>query len=347
MKKKIALIFGITGQDGSLLARFLLKKNYIVHGIKRRSSSFNTERIDDLYEDYHKRNKNFFLHYGDVTDSTNIISLIKKIKPREIYNLAAQSHVQVSFETPEYTANADALGTLRILEAIKILNLEKKVRFYQASTSEMYGDSKPPQNENTPFKPNSPYAVSKLYAYWITKSYRSAYGIHASNGVLFNHESYARGETFVTKKIIQAAIKIKFKKQKTLYLGNLNAVRDWGDARDYVVSMWKILQQKEPDDYVISSGKGYSVRQFVYIVFKKLGITVIWKYKGIKEVGINKSTGKVIIKIHKKYFRPNEVNKLIGNSKKSQNKLKWRPKITFNKLIDDMIKYEKKTNLYN
>ena len=347
MKKKIALIFGITGQDGSLLARFLLKKNYIVHGIKRRSSSFNTERVDDLYEDYHKRNKNFFLHYGDVTDSTNIISLIKKIKPREIYNLAAQSHVQVSFETPEYTANADALGTLRILEAIKILNLEKKVRFYQASTSEMYGDSKPPQNENTPFKPNSPYAVSKLYAYWITKSYRSAYGIHASNGVLFNHESYARGETFVTKKIIQAAIKIKFKKQKTLYLGNLNAVRDWGDARDYVVSMWKILQQKEPDDYVISSGKGYSVRQFVYIVFKKLGITVIWKYKGIKEVGINKSTGKVIIKIHKKYFRPNEVNKLIGNSKKSQNKLKWRPKITFDKLIDDMIKYEKKTNLYN
>ena len=347
MKKKIALIFGITGQDGSLLARFLLKKNYIVHGIKRRSSSFNTERIDDLYEDYHKRNKNFFLHYGDVTDSTNIISLIKKIKPREIYNLAAQSHVQVSFETPEYTANADALGTLRILEAIKILNLEKKVRFYQASTSEMYGDSKPPQNENTPFKPNSPYAVAKLYAYWITKSYRSAYGIHASNGVLFNHESYARGETFVTKKIIQAAIKIKFKKQKTLYLGNLNAVRDWGDARDYVVSMWKILQQKEPDDYVISSGKGYSVRQFVYIVFKKLGITVIWKYKGIKEVGINKSTGKVIVKIHKKYFRPNEVNKLIGNSKKSQNKLKWRPKITFDKLIDDMIKYEKKTNLYN
>ena len=287
------------------------------------------------------------MHYGDVTDSTNIISLIKKIKPREIYNLAAQSHVQVSFETPEYTANADALGTLRILEAIKILNLEKKVRFYQASTSEMYGDSKPPQNENTPFKPNSPYAVAKLYAYWITKSYRSAYGIYASNGVLFNHESYARGETFVTKKIIQAAIKIKFKKQKTLYLGNLNAVRDWGDARDYVVSMWKILQQKEPDDYVISSGKGYSVRQFVYIVFKKLGITVIWKYKGIKEVGINKSTGKVIIKIHKKYFRPNEVNKLIGNSKKSQNKLKWRPKITFDKLIDDMIKYEKKTNLYN
>ena len=347
MKKKIALIFGITGQDGSLLARFLLKKNYIVHGIKRRSSSFNTERIDDLYEDYHKRNKNFFLHYGDVTDSTNIISLIKKIKPREIYNLAAQSHVQVSFETPEYTANADALGTLRILEAIKILNLEKKVRFYQASTSEMYGDSKPPQNENTPFKPNSPYAVAKLYAYWITKSYRSAYGIHASNGVLFNHESYARGETFVTKKIIQAAIKIKFKKQKTLYLGNLNAVRDWGDARDYVVSMWKILQQKEPDDYVISSGKGYSVRQFVYIVFKKLGITVIWKYKGIKEVGINKSTGKAIIKIHKKYFRPNEVNKLIGNSKKSQHKLKWRPKITFDKLIDDMINYEKKTNLYN
>ena len=342
MKKKVALIFGITGQDGSLLARFLLKKNYIVHGIKRRSSSFNTERIDDLYEDYHKRNKNFFLHYGDVTDSTNIISLIKKIKPKEIYNLAAQSHVQVSFETPEYTANADALGTLRILEAIKILNLEKKVRFYQASTSEMYGDSKPPQNENTPFKPNSPYAVAKLYAYWITKSYRSAYGIYASNGVLFNHESYARGETFVTKKIIQAAIKIKFKKQKTLYLGNLNAVRDWGDARDYVVSMWKILQQKEPDDYVISSGKGYSVRQFVYTVFKKLGITVIWKYKGMKEVGINKSTGKVIIKIHKKYFRPNEVNKLIGNSKKSQNKLKWRPKITFDKLIDDMIEYEKK-----
>ncbi len=342
MKKKIALIFGITGQDGSLLARFLLKKNYLVHGVKRRSSSFNTSRIDDLYDAYYKKNKNFKLHYGDVTDSLNIITLIKKIKPHEIYNLAAQSHVKVSFETPEYTANADALGCLRILEAIRILNYQKTTKLYQASTSEMFGDAKAPQDENTPFKPNSPYAVAKLYAYWIVKSYRTAYGIFSCNGVLFNHESYARGETFVTKKIIQAAIKIKNKKQNILYLGNLNSIRDWGDARDYVESMWKILQQKKPDDYLISTGKGYTVKNFVNKVFKKIGINLIWKGKGLKEVGINKSNNKIIIKIDKEYFRPNEVNILIGNSKKSQKKLNWKPKIPFDKMIEDMILFEEK-----
>jgi len=342
MKKKIALIFGITGQDGSLLARFLLKKNYLVHGVKRRSSSFNTSRIDDLYDAYYKKNKNFKLHYGDVTDSTNIISLIKKIKPHEIYNLAAQSHVKVSFETPEYTANADALGSLRILEAIRILNYQKRTKLYQASTSEMFGDAKAPQDENTPFKPNSPYAVAKLYAYWIIKSYRTAYGIYSCNGVLFNHESYARGETFVTKKIIQAAIKIKNKKQDILYLGNLNSIRDWGDARDYVESMWKILQQKKPDDYLISTGKGYTVKNFVNKVFKKIGINLIWKGKGLKEVGINKNNNKIIIKIDKEYFRPNEVDILIGNSKKSQKKLNWKPKISFDKMLEDMILFEEK-----
>ena len=342
MKKKIALIFGITGQDGSLLARFLLKKNYLVHGVKRRSSSFNTSRIDDLYDDYYKKNKNFKLHYGDVTDSLNVISLIKKVKPHEIYNLAAQSHVKVSFETPEYTANADALGCLRILEAIRILNYQKTTKLYQASTSEMFGDAKAPQDENTPFKPNSPYAVAKLYAYWIIKSYRTAYGIFSCNGVLFNHESYARGETFVTKKIIQAAIKIKNKKQDILYLGNLNSIRDWGDARDYVESMWKILQQKKPDDYLVSTGKGYTVKNFVNKVFKKLGINLIWKGKGLKEVGINKSNNKIIIKIDKEYFRPNEVHILIGNSKKSQKKLNWKPKISFDKMLEDMILFEEK-----
>ena len=341
MKKKIALIFGITGQDGSLLARFLLKKKYIIHGVKRRSSSFNTSRIDDLYEDINQKNKNFNLHYGDVTDSTNIISIIKKIKPNEIYNLAAQSHVKVSFETPEYTANADALGTLRILEAIRILNLQKRTKFYQASTSEMFGDAGYPQNESTPFKPNSPYAVAKLYAYWITKSYRTAYNIFCSNGVLFNHESYARGETFVSKKIIQAAIKIKYGKQDVLYLGNLNSIRDWGDARDYVESMWKILQQREPDDFLISTGKGLTVKKFVNTVFSKIGIKIIWRGKGLKEIGINKKNNKIIIRIDKRYFRPNEVNALIGDSKKSQRKLNWKPKITFNRLVDDMIEYEK------
>tara|TARA_B100001057_G_scaffold65269_1_gene59013 strand:+ start:7454 stop:8488 length:1035 start_codon:yes stop_codon:yes gene_type:complete len=342
MKKKIALIFGITGQDGSLLARFLLKKKYFVHGVKRRSSSFNTSRIDDLYESYYKKNKNFKLHYGDVTDSLNTISLIKKVKPHEIYNLAAQSHVKVSFETPEYTANADALGCLRILEAIRILNYQKKTKLYQASTSEMFGDAKAPQDENTPFKPNSPYAIAKLYAYWIIKSYRTAYGIYSCNGVLFNHESYARGETFVSKKIIQAAIKIKNREQDILYLGNLNSIRDWGDARDYVESMWKILQQKKPDDYLISTGKGYTVKDFVNKVFKKIGIHLTWKGKGLKEVGINKNNNKIIIKIDKDYFRPNEVDILIGNSKKSQKKLNWKPKISFDKMVEDMILFEKK-----
>ena len=340
--KKVALIFGITGQDGSLLARLLLKKNYIVHGVKRRSSSFNTERIDDIYKDLHERNTNLLLHYGDLTDSTNIISIIQKTKPNEIYNLAAQSHVKVSFETPEYTANADALGTLRILEAIRILNLKNKIKFYQASTSEMFGDSKPPQNEKTEFKPNSPYAVAKLYAHWITKSYRSAYNIFASNGVLFNHESYARGETFVTKKIVVAAVNIVKKKQKVLYLGNLNAIRDWGDARDYVEAMWKILQQKKPGDFLVSTGKGHSVRQFVEKTFYKLGIKIKWRGIGLKEVGININNNQIIVKIDKRYFRPNEVNILVGNSLKSQKIIKWKPKISFDQMITDMISYQSK-----
>ena len=340
MENKVALITGITGQDGAYLAEFLLSKGYEVHGIKRRSSSFNTSRLDNLYQDPHSKDVKFHLHYGDMTDATNLIGLMQKINPDEVYNLAAQSHVQVSFETPEYTANADALGCLRILEAIRILNYEKKVRLYQASTSEMYGDAKAPQDENTPFKPNSPYAVAKLYAYWIIKSYRTAYGIYASNGILFNHESSARGETFVSKKIIQAAIKIKYNNQKVLYLGNLYSIRDWGDARDYVVSMWKILQQKKSDDYLISTGKGYTVKDFVNKVFKKLGIELIWRGNGIKEIAINKRNNKIIIKIDKKYFRPNEVNVLIGNSKKSQKKLNWKPKISFDKMIEDMILFE-------
>jgi len=335
--KKVALIFGITGQDGSLLARFLLKKNYVVHGVKRRSSSFNTERIDDIYKDLHERNINLLLHYGDLTDSTNIISIVQKTKPQEIYNLAAQSHVKVSFETPEYTANADALGTLRILEAIRILNLKNKIKFYQASTSEMFGDSKPPQSEKTEFKPNSPYAVAKLYAHWITKSYRSAYNIFASNGILFNHESYARGETFVTKKIVVAALNIVKKKQKVLYLGNLNAIRDWGDARDYVEAMWKILQQKKPGDFLVSTGKGHSVRQFVEKTFYKLGIKIKWRGIGLKEVGINSNNNQIVVKIDKRYFRPNEVNILVGNSLKSQKIIKWKPKISFDQMITDMI----------
>jgi len=338
MKKK-ALIFGVTGQDGSLLTKFLIKKNYTVHGVKRRSSSFNTSRIDDIYVDLHKKNSNFFLHYGDVTDSTNVISLLKKIKPNEIYNLAAQSHVKVSFETPEYTANADALGTLRILEGIRLLNLNK-VKFYQASTSEMFGNAKAPQNEKTPFQPNSPYAVAKLYSYWITKSYRTAYKIFASNGILFNHESFYRGETFVTKKIVQAAIKIKNNKQKRLYIGNLNAIRDWGDARDYVVSMWKILQHKTPDDFVIATGKGYSVREFVTKVFKKINLEIQWKGKGLNEVGINKKNKKILISVDKRYFRPNEVNKLIGDVRYAKKKLNWIPKISFDKMIDDMLDRE-------
>ncbi len=341
MKKKIALIFGITGQDGSYLSEFLIKKKYIVHGVKRRSSSMNTSRVDHIYQDPHESRRNFFLHYGDITDSSSVSQIIKDTNPDEIYNLAAQSHVAVSFEVPEYTANADALGALRILEAIKFHNLQNKTKFYQAGTSEMYGQVQSiPQNEKTDFYPLSPYGVAKLYAHWITKNYREAYNIYACNGILFNHESPRRGETFVTKKIVNALCKIKFGKQKKLYLGNLDAKRDWGHAKDYVEAMWKILQQNKPDDFVIATGKQYSVRQFVDIVSKKLGFKIRWKGKGINEKGIDLFSKKIIIECDKKYFRPLDVNTLLGDSKKARKKLSWTPKIGFNELVDDMISEE-------
>ncbi|MDC3100482.1 GDP-mannose 4,6-dehydratase [Candidatus Pelagibacter sp.] len=337
MKKK-ALIFGITGQDGSYLAEFLLKKKYQVHGVKRRSSSINTSRIDHIYQDRHEKKRNFFLHYGDVTDTTSVSKIIEITRPDEIYNLAAQSHVAVSFEVPEYTANADALGALRILEAIKFHKLEKKTKFYQAGTSEMYGRVQQiPQNENTNFYPLSPYGVAKLYAHWITKNYREAYNIFGCNGILFNHESPRRGETFVTKKIVRALVRIKMGKQKTLYLGNLDAKRDWGHAKDYVVAMWKILQQKQPEDFVIATGKQYSIRQFISLVSKKIDIKIIWKGKGLKEKGYDSISRKPIIAIDKNYIRPLDVNTLLGNASKARKKLSWRPKINIHKLIDEMI----------
>ena len=342
MKKK-ALIFGITGQEGSYLAEFLLKKKYSVHGVKRRSSSINTFRIDHIYEDPHVRSRNFFLHYGDITDSTSVSKIIERIKPDEIYNLAAQSHVAVSFEVPEYTANADALGALRILEAIKFHKLEKKTKFYQAGTSEMYGKvQETPQNEKTNFYPLSPYGVAKLYAHWITKNYREAYDIFGSNGILFNHESPRRGETFVTKKIIRALVRIKMGKQKNLFLGNLDSKRDWGHARDYVEAMWKILQQKKPDDYVIATGKQLSIRQFIILVSKKLNMNIAWKGKGLKEKGYDSLTKKNIIQIDKNYIRPLDVNTLLGNASKARKKLSWKPKININQLIEEMISEEVK-----
>ncbi len=341
MKKKVALIFGITGQDGSYLSEFLIKKKYIVHGVKRRSSSINTKRVDHIYQDPLESKRNFFLHYGDITDSSSVSQIISDTKPHEIYNLAAQSHVAVSFEVPEYTANADALGALRILEAIKFHKLEKKTKFYQAGTSEMYGNVQSiPQNEKTDFYPLSPYGVAKLYAHWITKNYREAYRIYATNGILFNHESPRRGETFVTKKIVNALCKIKLGIQKKLYLGNLDAKRDWGHAKDYVEAMWRILQQKQPDDYVIATGKQYSVRQFVNLVSNKLGFKIIWRGKGINEKGIDKFSKKTIIECNKKYFRPLDVNTLLGDAKKAKQKLKWKPKININQLVDDMISEE-------
>ena len=335
---KTALIFGITGQDGAYLARLLLKKNYTVHGVIRRSSSINTSRIDDIYEEPFSKNKNLYLHYGDVTDSLAIFNLVNKINPNEIYNLAAQSHVAVSFEVPEYTANADAIGPLRILEIIK--NTNRKIKFYQAGTSEMYGKvQKVPQNENTPFYPRSPYGVAKLYAHWITKNYREAYGLFASNGILFNHESPLRGETFVTKKIIKAIVKIKYKKQKKLFIGNLYSKRDWGHAKDYVFAMWKILQQKQPDDFVIATGENYTIKQFVIIVSKKLNLKIKWVGKGLNEKGIDEN-GNVIIECKRKYFRPLEVDTLLGDSKKARKKLSWKPKYNINSLIDEMISFE-------
>ncbi len=337
MNKK-ALIFGITGQDGSYLAELLLKKKYLVHGVKRRSSSINTFRIDHIYQDPHVRSRNFFLHYGDITDSTSVSKIIQTIRPDEIYNLAAQSHVAVSFEVPEYTANADALGALRILEAIKFHKLEKKTKFYQAGTSEMYGKvQETPQNEKTNFYPLSPYGVAKLYAHWITKNYREAYNIFGSNGILFNHESPRRGETFVTKKIIRALVRIKMGKQKKLFLGNLESKRDWGHARDYVEAMWKILQQKKPDDYVIATGKQLSIRQFITLVAKKLNLNIIWKGKGLNEKGFNADTKKNIILVDKNYIRPLDVNTLLGNASKARKKLSWKPKTNIHKLIEEMI----------
>ena len=342
MKKK-ALITGVTGQDGALLSEFLLKKNYEVHGIKRRSSSFNTARVDHLYKDPHEFKTNFFLHYGDVTDATNIIRLLQEIKPDEIYNLAAQSHVQVSFETPEYTANSDALGTLRILEAIRILKLKEKVKFYQASTSELYGKAQEiPQNEKTPFYPRSPYAVAKLYSFWITVNYREAYKIFASNGILFNHESSIRGETFVSRKITMAACAISKKKQNCLYLGNLDAKRDWGHAKDFVEGMWMILQQRKPDDFVLATGKTHSVREFVEIAFNEVGIKIKWEGKGINEVGKDQKTQKILIRVDKRYFRPTEVDILHGDYTKAKENLGWSPKISFQELVKEMIKCELK-----
>ena len=344
MQKKIALIFGITGQDGSYLADFLLKKKYIVHGVKRRSSSFNTARIDHIYQDPHDKKKNFILHYGDVTDPSSVSQIIKSVRPNEVYNLAAQSHVAVSFEVPEYTANADGLGVLRILEAIKFHKLQNYTKFYQAGTSEMYGNvQQTPQNEKTDFYPLSPYGVAKLYGHWITKNYREAYNIFACNGILFNHESPRRGETFVTKKIIRGLVRIKYGIDKTLFLGNLNAKRDWGHAKDYVEAMWKILQQKTPEDWVIATGKQYSIKSFINIVCKKLNIKIQWKGKGINEKGINTVNKKSIIQIDKNYFRPLDVNTLLGNASKARSKLKWKPKYNLNSLVDEMISEEIKT----
>ena len=339
--KKIALITGVTGQDGALLSEFLLKKNYEVHGIKRRSSSFNTARIDHLYKDPKETKTNFFLHYGDLTDATNLIRLLKEIKPTEIYNLAAQSHVHVSFETPEYTANADALGTLRILEGIRILGLEKKIKFYQASTSELYGKvSDKLQNEETAFYPRSPYGVAKLYSYWITKNYREAYNIFASNGILFNHESSIRGETFVSRKIARAIAAIVNKKQKYLYLGNLNAKRDWGHAKDFVEGMWMILQHKKPDDFVLATSKAYSVRDFVELAFSFVDISIEWSGTGVNEVGRNSKNGETLIKIDSAYFRPAEVDYLRGDYKKANKILGWKPKISFKELVKEMVENE-------
>ena len=334
MKK--ALITGITGQDGSYLAEFLLSKGYEVHGIKRRTSLINTDRIDHLYQDPHEIKQKFILHHGDLTDSTSLIRIIQEVQPDEIYNLAAQSHVAVSFEEPEYTANSDALGALRILEAIRILKLEKKTKYYQASTSELYGATlKTPQNEKTPFYPRSPYGVAKLYAYWITVNYREAYGIYACNGILFNHESPVRGETFVTRKITRALARIKIGLQKNLYLGNLNALRDWGHAKDFVEAQWLMLQQQKPEDFVIATGKQYSVRDFINLASKFLDMTIEWKGKDLDEVG--SYNGKEIIKIDPKYFRPTEVETLLGDASKAKEKLNWFPKISFEQLVKEMI----------
>ncbi len=336
MKK--ALVAGITGQDGAYLAEFLLNKGYEVHGIKRRSSSFNTARVDYLYRDPHEKDVRFFMHYGDLTDATNLIRIIQEIRPDEIYNLAAQSHVQVSFETPEYTANSDALGTLRLLEAIRILGLEQKTRFYQASTSEMFGQVREtPQRETTPFYPRSPYGAAKVYAYWITVNYREAYGMFACNGILFNHESPIRGETFVTRKITRAVARIKLGLQKKLYLGNLDSQRDWGHAVDYVKAMWLMLQQDEPDDFVIATGVAHSVREFVEKAFQEVDIKIDWQGSGVNEKGVDRKTGRILVEIDPRYFRPTEVEFLLGDASKAREKLGWQTKISFDDLVAAMV----------
>ena len=345
--KKTALIFGVTGQDGSYLAKFLLKKKYTVHGVRRRSSSFNTKRIDDIYVDPINKNANFFLHYGDLTDSLSIFKLIEKILPDEIYNLAAQSHVHVSFEVPEYTSDVTALGTLRILDTLKTLNKKKKIKFYQAGSSEMYGKTKKKlQNEKTNFEPSSPYAISKLYSHWITKNYREAYNLFACNGILFNHESPLRGETFVTKKIISALVKISLNKQKKLYLGNIYAKRDWGHAKDYVRAIWKIMQQKKPDDYVIATGKNKTIKEFINQVCAKLKMKIYWSGKGLNEKAFlkNKNKNKIIIECNTKYFRPSEVPNLKGDYSKAKKILKWKPLISLGQMIDEMIEHEIQLN---
>ncbi|QJP99150.1 GDP-mannose 4,6-dehydratase [Herbaspirillum rubrisubalbicans Os34] len=341
--KKVALITGVTGQDGSYLAELLLEKEYEVHGIKRRASSFNTSRIDHLYQDPHERNPRFILHYGDMTDSSSLIRIIQQVQPDEIYNLAAQSHVAVSFEEPEYTANSDALGALRVLEAIRILKLEKKTRFYQASTSELYGlVQEIPQKETTPFYPRSPYAVAKLYAYWITVNYRESYGMYACNGILFNHESPVRGETFVTRKITRALSRIKLGLQECLYLGNLDAKRDWGHAKDYVEMQWMMLQQETPEDFVIATGVQYSVREFVDAAAREIDLAITWKGEGVNEKGFD-SNGKCIVAVDPRYFRPAEVETLLGDATKAREKLGWTPKITFQELVSEMMREDLKS----
>ena len=339
MTKKVALITGVTGQDGAYLAELLLKKGYEVHGIKRRASSFNTDRIDHLYKDPHEKSRKFILHYGDLTDATNLIRIIQEVQPDEIYNLAAQSHVAVSFETPEYTANSDAIGTLRLLEAIRILGLEKKTRFYQASTSELFGKVQEiPQKETTPFYPRSPYAAAKLYSYWITVNYREAYGIYACNGILFNHESPIRGETFVTRKITRAVARIKLGLQDKIYLGNLDAKRDWGHARDYVEAQWLILQQDEPEDFVIATGKQYSVRDFVNAACKEVGITVRWEGEGVDEKGYNADSGALLVEVDTRYFRPTEVETLLGDPTKAKEKLGWVATTSLEDMVAEMVR---------
>jgi GDPmannose 4,6-dehydratase len=338
MTAKVALITGVTGQDGAYLAELLLKKGYIVHGIKRRASNFNTKRVDHLYQSPYVQDRHFTLHYGDLTDATNLIRIIQQTQPDEIYNLAAQSHVAVSFETAEYTANSDALGTLRLLEAIRILGLEKKTRFYQASTSEMYGKIREtPQSETTPFYPRSPYGAAKVYAYWVCVNYREAYGLYTCNGILFNHESPLRGETFVTRKITRAAARIKLGLQEILHLGNLDAKRDWGHARDYVEAMWLMLQHDTPDDYVVATGTQYSVRDFVNEAFSRLHIDLGWEGEGVSEVGRDKKTGKILVAVNPRYFRPTEVDSLLGNASKAKSVLGWEPKTSFEQMVDEMV----------